>query len=74
MKAKLITVVVLVIIVVLFAVKNATETAFWFFRPTPFNPNLSLLLLVTFIVGIVVGILVTTVGRKTEKETTERPD
>lgn len=65
MRAKLIAAVVLVIIMVLFAAKNANETPFWFFGT--FEPNLSVLLLGSFIVGIVVGLLIARVGKKTEE-------
>lgn len=66
MKAKLIAALVLVVVVVVFAAKNATPREFWLFRT--FYPNLSLLLLVTLIVGIVVGLLVSSVGGRGTKE------
>lgn len=69
MRAKLIAAVVLVIIMVLFAAKNANPTSFWFFRT--FHPNLSILLLSSLIVGIVVGLLIAKVGKKAEKKAEE---
>ncbi len=66
MRVKLITAIVLVVLVVLFAAKNANPTTFWFFGS--FEPKLSVLLLVCFIVGVVVGLLLTAVGRKVEKK------